>query len=335
MKPELRLLALTAVCLAAFTSCGKSDQAGPANSAAGTNGVLLKVKWPLGARYVFRMDLDQHSASRIPGMPQPIKQDAIMALTYALSAVKETPGGGRELEVEFLASELEVKTGTQVVLSFDSKESSKNDDQNPIIAPYRKMIGSTLRMEVDAEGKVERVLGVQEWIDNLSKDAGPAKGMIAQQFNEAYFRQMADFGRGMPRQPVQPRQMWPFSMEMSLGPMGKLKVDSKITFTGWEEREQHRCAVLKTTASLKGTPSRDTDAVMGPMGKMSFNDGKASGTSYFDPELGAVIESISEQSLHLKGQAPTPPGGKSPMDFASDISQTVTLKLVEAGKVRP
>jgi hypothetical protein len=333
MKPELRLLALTALCIAAFTSCGKSNPAGPAHATAGTNGVLLKVKWPLGARYVFRMDLDQHSTSRIPGMPQPVQQDVTQALTYALSAVKEAPGGGRELEIEFLASEMEVKMGTQVMISFDSKESPKNDDQNPLIAPYRKMIGSKLRLEVDGEGKVERVLGVQEWTDNLNKDAGPAKGMIAQQFNEAYFRQMADFGRGLPTQPVEPRQTWPFSMEVPLGPMGKLKVDSRITFTGWEDRERHRCAVLKTTASLKGTPSREAAPAPGPMGKLSFKDGKSSGTAYFDPEFGAPIESMAEQSLRLTGEAPAPPGAKGPIEFTSDVAQTVTVKLVDAGKV--
>jgi hypothetical protein len=255
---------LAVLLAASFAACKKSEQttappAEPKRSAetpapasevkrsadippAGSDkAVLLKVQWPVGNRYVYRMDLDQHSTNKIPQMPQPMQQDVTMAMTYALSVLKETEGGGRALEMEFLANEMEVKMGPQVVMSFDSKENSKDDGQNPFTAPYRKMIGSKLRIQMDSDGKVEKIIGLQEWIDNISGDAtGPGRGMVSQQFNEGYFRQLVDFGRGFPNKPVQAGESWPFQIEMPLGPMGKLAIDSKITFKRWEDHEQHK-----------------------------------------------------------------------------------------------
>ena len=329
MSHPLVTLALAALLAGFLAACRKSEPASGPNS---KEGVLLKVKWPVGARYVYRMDLDQHSTNKIPQMPQGIQQDVTMAMTYALSVVKETAGGGRELEMEFLANEMEVKMGPQVMISFDSKENSSNDAKNPLVAPFRKMIGSKLRMQVDADGKVEQVIGLQEWTDRLSAEAGPAKGMIAQQFSEGYFRQIADFGRGYLNRPVQPSETWPFKMEMPLGPMGKLKVDSKLTFKGWEEREQRKCVVIKSTGSLEGSPSPGAEA--GPMGKMSIKDGKLSGTAWFDPELGALVETVADQALNVTGELPGPPGGRGSASFTSAIGQKVNLKLVELGKVK-
>ena len=329
MKHQLVTLVLAASLAGFLAACRKSEPAAGSDS---KEGVLLKVKWPVGARYVYRMDLDQHSTTKFPQMPQGMKQDVTMAMTYALSVVKETADGGRDLEMEFLANEMEVKMGPQVVMSFDSKENSSNDAQNPLLAPYRKMIGSKLHIQVGADGKVEQIVGLQEWIDRLSADAGPAQGMFAQQFNEGYFRQIADFGRGFPDRPVQPSETWPFKMEMPLGPMGKLKVDSKVTFKGWEDREHHQCVVIKSTSSLQGSPS--AGAAAGPMGKMSIKDGKINGTGWFDPELGALIETVADQALQVKGEMPGPPGGKGSAGFTSDVGQKVSLKLVELGKVK-
>ena len=117
--------------LALLGACKKSEQPAAANpksespgstqpattsssakSPAGAEkGVLLKIKWPVGNRYVYRMDMDQHVTNRVPQMPKPMQQDVTMAMTYALSVTKELPQDGREVEMEFLANEMEVKMG--------------------------------------------------------------------------------------------------------------------------------------------------------------------------------------------------------------------------------
>jgi hypothetical protein len=261
-----------------------------------------------------------------------MQQDVTMAMTYALSVLKETPSGGRELEMEFLANEMEMKMGPQVMMSFDSKEKAKDDAQNPFTAPYRKMIGSKLLMQVDADGKVDKIVGLDEWIGKIAGGApGPGRGMIAQQFNEGYFRQIVDFGRGFPKKPVQEGETWPFQIDVPIGPMGKLSINAKVTFKGWEEHERHKTVLLASRGTLKGSPGQEA----GPMGKMSIDDGTVTAKSWFDPELGALIDSAADQAMRLKGEMPGPPGGNQrAQGFTSDIAQKVTIKLVELGQIK-
>src|SRR5262249_2635308 len=154
-------------------------------------GITLKVKWPVGDRYTYRLDLGQHSTNRIPMMPKPMQQDVTMAMTYAITVVKETPDGGRELQMEFLANEMEIKMADQVLVNFDSKEAGKGEAQGPFSAPFQKMIGSKVSLQTDADGKVTKVLNYQDWLNNLTSDANPAGGMLSQQFNDAFLRQLA------------------------------------------------------------------------------------------------------------------------------------------------
>lgn len=308
-------------------TAAESKEGTPAKAAGDqAQAVTLKIRWPLGNRYVYRMDLDQHSTNTIPQMPKPIQQDVAMAMTYALTVAAETPAGGRELEMEFLANEMEIKMGEQVMMSFDSKEAPKNESQNPFATPFRKMIGSKLRLQLDAEGKVDKLVGFEEWQNNLAGDGGGAAKMIlSQQFGEDYFRQIADFSRGLPPKPVTIGDTWPLKLDLPAGPMGKININATVMHKGFEDQDGHRCAVLDSVGTLKGG-----SAGGGPTGKMNIEQGKLNGTTWFDPELGAMINSSSEQHMRIKGEMPGPQGGGS--QFTSDIAQKVSLKLVELTK---
>jgi hypothetical protein len=346
MKPSLFLL--TCLLSLILSGCKKSeqpavnsastDQTSPAQSdppkatAAGksespAHGTDLKVKWPVGSRYVYRLDLESRSTNNIPQMPKPMHQDITMAMTYAVNVVKETPDNGRLLEMEFLANEMEMKMADQVVMSFDSKETSK-EAQNPFVGPFKKMIGSKIQLQTDADGKVDKVLNHEEWLNEVAGDGpGPARGMLAQQFNEGYFRQIAGFGNGLPSKPVEVGDTWPFKLDVPTGQMGKLSVNSTVMLKDFENRDGHNCAVMTSVGTFKGSPGEGTP---GPMGKMSIEQGKMSGTTWFDPALGALIEMASDQTMHIKGEAPGPAGGKGQAaSFTSDLGQKINMKLVE------
>jgi hypothetical protein len=227
--------------------------------------------------------------------------------------------------MEFLSNEMEVKMGEQVVLSFDSKESGKNDAQNPISAPFRKMIGTKVRMEMNADGSVAKV-DLDDWQKSVvGDDPGGAGAMLSQQFNEGTFRQMAGWAMALPKKPVQVGDTWPFVLDVPAGPMGKITVDSKITFKGMEDRQQHHCAALASTGTFKGSGLEGS-----PMGKMSINNGTLKGTSWFDPDLGAMVETVSDQLMVLKGDMPAQPGGnRPPASFTVELGQKIGLSLVE------
>jgi hypothetical protein len=105
--------------------------------------------------------------------------------------------------------------------------------------------------------------------------------------------------------------------------MGKIALDTKVKLKGFEQHENRRCAVLESLGTLKGG-----GGTAGPMGKMSIEQGKVTGTSWFDPELGAMVGVDSDQKMQLKIEPPAgAPGGNKP--FSGEVTQKVLAKLVD------
>lgn len=305
------------------------ESSAPAEAAGAQGSVRLQVKWPVGNRYVYRMDLDSQTTNRIPGMPSPMQQTVTMAMTYGLTVLRETENNGRELQMEFLANEMDIKMANQLIMSFDSKEEAgQNEGQNPFAAPFRKMIGSKVNLQLDADGRVEKVIGFDEWLDSLAgEEGGPGRTLVAQQFSEDYFRQIADLGRSLPTKPAEVGDTWPLSMDIPAGPMGKLDMNATILFKDWEQREGRNCAVLEAVGTFQGVRAQATG---GPLGNMSIDQGKVTGTTWFAADLGAVVESDSKQTMRLKGNMPSPPGAKTPApEINVELGQNVRVKLVE------
>lgn len=290
--------------------------------------VRLSVQWPLGHRYVYRMDLTQRSTNALAtatAAPVPANEDVALGVTYALTVLGETPNGGRELEVEFLAYELQIKVAAETVISFDCLQNT--GATNSIPPPFRKLIGSKVRLQTDARGSMASVVDLKDWTTRLAGDAtGPAGQMLVQQFNEGFFQQMISFGRGLPLEAVQMGQSWPYRAEMPAGALGKIVVDSVITLQRWADQEQQRYAVLEARGTLQGA------GVEPAAGGIVFDAGTVRSTSWFDPALGALVESTVEQTMRLKGEVPSPEPDAPAAAFRSEVDQKVALKLVEWGR---
>jgi hypothetical protein len=290
-------------------------------------GVLLKVKWPVGNRYVCRMDLDQRSTNQFAQVPKPSEESLSFGVTYALCVLNDEPGGGVEVEVELLATEMELKVSGEVALHFDSTESPKDAAQERIAAKFQKLRDSRVRLLMGASGKVDQVVGHRDWAAHVAgAKPGALEQMLLQQFNEGFFRQLADFGRGLPEKAVQVGESWPFQTAFPAGSLGTITVDSTITLARQEDHDHRQLDVLDSQGVLFSTPAGNPSAPGSP----SIESGTVSGTSWFDPEMGALVESSVVQSMRLKGELSDSSGEhKLPLRYTSDIDQTVTVKLVE------
>src|SRR5262245_4774437 len=130
---SLALLLCVAVACT-FCACKKSESGGattpsgkPADKrapAAPTEAVELKMKWPVGNRYTYRMDIDQDIQIKMGQMPNPMHQQVAMGQNYALSVLKDTPEGGHEVEFEFISMEMDMRMNDKPMMSFDSKGES-------------------------------------------------------------------------------------------------------------------------------------------------------------------------------------------------------------------
>jgi len=78
--------------------------------------------------------------------------------------------------------------------------------------------------------------------------------------------------------------------------MGRMVLNLNYTFTGWEQHDNQKCAVLEYVGDVSMKSAGDGDAA----GMMSIDQGKASGKTWFDPAMGMIKETAGKQDLTMK-----------------------------------
>jgi hypothetical protein len=320
LGPRLALALGVALGLGSWGRLIAQQPAGGAASPADAP-VELKVKWPVGQRYLQRLVVTQDQQISVPNSPEPIKQQIVQNQDVALTVTKEREDGGREVELAVTAMKMDITMGGQVMMSFDSKSDPAKDSGNPMASLFRKLGEMRLKMLTNRKGAVEKVEGLKEFTDKLGTDLPPqAQGLLQGMLSEDSIKHMGTVPEGLPDKPVKIGERWPLKQEFSLGQMGKLTVTLQFTFKGWENRDQRRCAVLEHIGTITGAPGSGG----GPL-TMSITGGDTKGRTLFDPELGMTIESTAQQKISMKASA-------MGQDMTIQMQQMITNRLVEVTK---
>jgi hypothetical protein len=282
--------------------------------------VEFKIKWPVGQRYVERVDASQAVDLTIPGAPKPMKNETTASQSAAVKVVKETDGGGRELELEMQDIRIVSKMGGQVLMSFDSKKDASGDNANPMTATLKKVVGMRVKILVDGAGKITAVEGTNGVQDAAVKDpSSPDAGkLINGALSESSIKQLVDDGKELPPGPVKIGDKWTTSHENDFGQLGKMVIKMELKFKGWEKHGGRKCAVFESTGTMSSAGDGN-DA--GPM-SLKVEDGKLTGTTWFDPALGATVETAGSIAATAEVSAQ---GQK----IAGKLNITVSRKLVE------
>ena len=129
------------------------DSASQDKAADNGQAVALKMKWQVGKRYEQQVKAAINMMQTMPGQNQPMKSELGLTQGLAMSVLKETDGGGRQIELELLDTLLDVKSGGMTVVSFDSKQPPTADAAaNPAAAMLKNVNGAKLKFETDANG---------------------------------------------------------------------------------------------------------------------------------------------------------------------------------------
>jgi hypothetical protein len=318
-----------------WVGCNKSGKLNKTSTFTAPSGpVELKLKWPLGERIVQNMDMKQNMEIFIPNQPNSMKQDMTMEQKYGLTVLKETPDGGHEVEMEFLSARMSMVMKGKTMLDYDSTKKSTTGSTNPVADVFGKIIGSKIQYFMDASNEVERIEGVDELMTRLSSsgraDAGTQIFKNAM-FGKDHFKQMMSANRFMPPKAVQPGDAWPVKQSFEMGPLGTMATDFNCTFQRWEMHGKRNCARIEFRGTIKSTPSANAN----PTGmSMSILDGNVSGVSWFDPELGIMIDTTMNQDMkmaitipiNMPGN-PTAAGLARTMTMTNVMQQVITIKL--------
>ena len=331
MNKNPLLIGATLALSLTWVGCNKSGKLGELSTFKTPSGpVELKLKWPQGERIVQDMDTKQTSEISIPGRPAPMKQDTTMGMQYSLTALQATPGGGHEVELEFLSARMNSTVAGRKVLDYDSTRKLVTDKPNPLAGIYGKIVGSKIRFFLNATNGVERIEGVDEMMSRLQAGATPADlAPLKSMYTEGYFKQLMQANQYMPARAVQPGDTWPVQIEIPMGMIGNLVLNYDFTFKSWEMHGKRNCARLEFSGTIKSTP--DTNA--SPTG-MSINilGGDSSGISWFDPEIGKTIDTTMNQDLNMVIRLPmnqlgTRGGAGQMQTLTNQMTQFQNIKL--------
>lgn len=331
MNKNLLLLAAAVALLLPGMGCNKSGKlAQPSTFKAPSGPVELKLKWPVGERIEQDMDMKQTMEMTLPGQAGPMKQEMTMGQAYGLTVLQATPDGGHEVEMDFLSARMGASMGGKKTLDYDSAKKVTTDKPNPVADVFGKIVGSKIRLFLDASNAVERVEGMDDMMSRVAAGGNSAvTASLKSMYSEGYFKEMMSANRFMPPDAVQPGDTWPVQLEYPIAAMGTIVLDYTFTFQSWEMHGKRNCARLE----FSGTISTKPDANPKPSAmSITILDGNSSGVSWFDPELGKTIDTKMNQDMKMVIQMPMPSRGKPGatlrmQSITNQMNQVITIKL--------
>ena len=330
MNKNAFLITVTLASSLFWAGCNKSGKLDQASTFTTPTGPLeLKLKWPAGEHVVQSFDMKLNMELSVPNQPAPIQRDITLGQEYGLTVLNYTAGGGHAVELEFLNLRMKIDEGGKPVLDYNTAEKSSNLAGNPTATAVQKMfqnvIGAKIQYYLDASNRVERLEGADALMSRIAA-SGPANviGSFKTMFNDGSLKQMINAGF-LPPKPVQPGDTWPVQTDIVMGDLGTMVMDYTYTLAGWEKHGQRTCARLE----FQGTVKTKRDAASAPTGlATSVRDGNSSGVSWFDPELGMVIDTTLNQDMNVTMNVPiTMRGKRSTQTITALMKQAITIKL--------
>lgn len=309
---------LSLAVVAALAGCSKSNPASATASGGDSAPAQLKIKWPAGQKYQMHVDLMQDSEMTMPQQAQPMKQNMNVGEDYSIAVAKDLANGGKQLEMKIENLVMDMTVNGNSMMTFDSKQSPSLDKtNNPLATVFRKVAGTPVRLATDANGKVEKIENMDELKDRMGNSRNPAEWAVYKQmFSEDTLKQYGNFADSMPDKAVSPGDSWNVSRTFS-SPMGAVTVDLKYTLKNWEQHNDRRCAHLENSGDLS---LKKVKGEAGP--SIDVQDGKVTGETWVDPELGMVVDATSHQNMTLKVVF-----GKQ--SITPKVSQTIRFMLVD------
>ncbi len=319
IKGALKLMAWTKAKTAIVTGLGMVLAAGtitlavseivPHQTSSG-NPVEMKVRWMAGKTYAMRVERVETVETKASNQPQPMKQLVNLTQDYNLSACEKPGNGGWQLQLEFTGETMDVNQGGRKVSSFDSKQDLARDASNPLARMLRKLIDTRIQYVTDADGRVEKVEGVEELMRQIGTIGSPQdRALFKQMFSGDILKEYASFAAMMPDRKVAIGDRWQEQREF-VSPVGILtRSDMEYTFKNREQHRDRQCLHIEIAGSI----SSKTDAAA-QNSPYRIKPGKIAGDAWFDPELGMVVDATYDQNLAVE---------------IMNRGQTVTLKLTQ------
>ncbi len=299
--------------------------------------VTLETQWISSNRYTFRIEITSCSTAPRANSPKPVAQETTIAQDYVVTVTNTMPNGSRGLDLELRTLQLEMSVGDNLTTTYDSENRVIGTFGDPTAEALQNIVGAHLRYLLSASNTVTRLDGIKELNDRvLSGNArNSAASILRRYFNAPYFKQLVEMN-ALPTDAVRVGDSWPMRRELSYSSAGAVaRIEVTCAFKGWQQREKRNCALLEFAGAIK--PPRPENQRARIVGAPDAS-GSLTGKTWFDPESGFAIETLTDQTLTYQSTARRPRGADTnapPIAFMTTQRQRVRIRLLEVGPAVP
>jgi hypothetical protein len=305
------VLTLTAVL--AFSGCSRKAHVFSNEPEADITGssddppVELKSELKPDRRYVFHLETDNSYRSSKWKFGTDSGETHFEA-DYRVGVTNELRNGHHQLDLEFTSLVLQVYSGDESKVYFDS-ENRAIPMMGDFAEAMRSMLHRHCGVELSKENNFVGVTGLEEAIAPISanKKLRKSESWIRRLFSKPTVRYMVELNH-LPDSPARVGAKWKKTDALDNG----LQADSEYTFRGWQWHDSRKCALIE----FDGTISTKAKS------KTSVENGRFYGRYWFDPDAGITTDSIvHEEYTWNRGKGPD--GEKLP------TTQTISVHLDE------
>jgi len=224
----------------------------------------------------------------VPRVTFPIEIYADVSVDRTITASRQLPDGW-ELELEFVALAMESSEGEHKLLYYDSTKSA--DQWIGSFEPLCREIGQRLHYLTDTNGKVEKITDYDKFLRVVAGDDSKT-ARLGKWMTEDSLKKIFDLTSDLPDHPVNFGDWWKVKTQFSVGQLAGVEMDLDFTFRRLEQYKNINCARL----DFSGTCSAFEMEISGV--KFSFENSDVSGTEWFDPARGMLVEKAFNVNLH-------------------------------------
>lgn len=269
--------------------------------------VELKCELKPGCRYAFHLETDNsYSSSKWKlGMGS---QATHFEADYGLSVTNETSKSHKQLDVEFLALVMQVFSGDDTRVYFDS-ENKAVPMTGDFAEAMRNMLHTHFGAELSSRDTLVKVRGLDEAVTaaTAKKNLRKADAWVRRLFTTSNVRHMVELNP-LPDKSVRVGDTWHQTNDLING----FVAEADYKFLGWQFHDERKCALIEFQGTI-GPPKNSK-------GKTTVEDSNFYGRYWFDPEINMIADSVVHEQYTLsRGKGPD--GEKLPM------AQTISVKL--------
>jgi hypothetical protein len=256
----------------------------------------FKLNWNSGQQYVFRLEAVLGADVTLPNTNQPQKFVVALGHTFSVLPGKLKADGGRELNLSMTAQRTFIQVAERNSLTFDSRQSAEQDAADPVSPLLRKLLNVAVKCSIDADGKLVKADGLKDLSANLTNGYPAVKDALQKIVTEDNLgRLFTLLAAAQPAAPMKIGQSWPLHLELAVPDTADLVLNAHLKAASWDVQDNRECVRIEFQGDVSAKPGASSAANM-----VAIEGGTISGTVWFDPQLGTLLNASIVAHLPAK-----------------------------------